>query len=498
MNTLNNVLTKHRWLVSLVIIAIVGGISALIITGNEVFPMQSSQQTGVAAVSDGSGGVITTMHNNSIIYAQRYDSSGQAQWGKEGVFITECPLGSGLTLDSDGQGGASVSWYDNSSRPDDRDDPAYLDPVPFYCRRITSDGEVTWSSEPVSTGNNRVVVPDKEGGAVIAWDDYTVVYRGLWDNYLRVQKIAPDGSRLWGDEGVLVVTSSPFRSLTNEEKATGIKGTYMRSRPTYSGRHEIVGDGTGGVFIFWDEEQDSGTSVYAQYLNDNGEYLWPGKILVADNGLISGEQDVSGRAIVTVLAMKELTGYSEIGKAEIYVDRDGTIQKTGYIPYDITMSDGTGGTFGIDVEQYPSSGDPRLRRIIPRITRLDGSRRIMWEEKEAVPGDGRDYTHMEYLANGEGGIITVWDIKIGTSAYTEIRARKLDANGNVKWSEQGVTVFQISGAEYQQVDSVISDGSGGVIVVGRLGNSALREDMVYLQRIDNAGNRMWGGGIRID
>ena len=144
-------ISKNRWLVSLVIIAIVVVISILIICSNQVFPTGSSEGIGVVAVSDDSGGVLIAVHKDNTIYAQHIDSTGQVQWGEEGLFVAECPSGSSLTMIEDGLGGAVLSWYDTSIRPDDRDDPAYFDPVPFYCRRITHDGQVTWSSEPVSS-----------------------------------------------------------------------------------------------------------------------------------------------------------------------------------------------------------------------------------------------------------------------------------------------------------------------------------------------------------
>ena len=44
----------------------------------------------------------------------------------------------------------------------------------------------------------------------------------------------------------------------------------------------------------------------------------------------------------------------------------------------------------------------------------------------------------------------------------------------------------------------LSDGSGGVLVTATAGNSAFGGDMVYIQQLDSAGNRLWGGGIRLD
>ena len=395
-------ISKHRWLVSLVVIAIVVAISAVIICSNQVFPVGSAGGTGVVAVSDNSGGVIVVVHKDNTIYSQHIDSSGQAQWGDEGLFITECPFGSSLSIVEDGLGGAVLSWYDTTSRPDDHDDPMYFEPIPFYCRRITSDGQVIWYDEPVSTGNNRLVVSDGSGGAIIAWDDYSVYYRGLWDNYLCLQKISPDGNYLWGNDGILVVSSSPFRPLTDEEKAAGIKGTYIRSRPTYNGFHRIVGNGDGGVFVFWDEEQEvgsGGVNVYAQNLDASGEYLWServavagkesvsaGRVTVVDRRLVSAASDGSGGAIVIIFGPTKMTSNSQFTR--IHIDSDGTISEMlGFDPADIVIGDGAGGNFIIRIEEDPSYGDPRERLHIHWIKRMDSSDQPVWEERRALPDD---------------------------------------------------------------------------------------------------------------
>lgn len=506
-------ISKHRWLVSLVIIAVVVAISAVIICSNQVFPVGSPEGIGVVAVSDDSGGVIIVVHKDNTIYAQHIDSTGQVQWGEEGLFIAECPSGSSLTMIEDGLGGAVLSWYDTSARSDDRDDPSYYEPIPFYCRRITRDGQVIWRNEPVSSGRERFVISDGSGGVVIAWDNYSVYHRGLWDNNLRLQKIAADGSYLWGNDGLLVVSSSPFRPVTDEEKAVGIKGTSARSRPTYTGFHQIASNGEGGVFVFWDEEQETGSGgvdVYAQHLGARGEYMWPekvivadkrsvsaGTVIVADQRLVSAESDGSGGAIVNVIGTTD--SISKLPFTEVHIGSDGTISGTRrYSPADITLSDGAGGSFSVRIEEDPPYGDPRERIPVYWINRLDSSGQPVWKEQKALPDDDRRYAHVHYTPDGNGGVIITWVLRPASGIYSDARARKIDSNGNIEWDEQGVPVFDIPGVVYQKTDTVLSDQSGGIIVIGRLGKSAVRSDMIYAQRLDADGNHVWGGGIRID
>ena len=493
---------KKRWLVSLAVIAAVVITSAAIIFSNHPALVDIPRRLPVTAISDGSGGVIVTWHKDSRIYTQRINHSGQPQWGIEGVLVAECPSGSGLSLTSDSLDGVILSWQDNSSRPDSHNDPAFFDPVPFYCQRINADGEILWSDSPVSTGKSRQIVPDGNGGIILAWNNYSTYYKGLQDDYLRLQKIAPDGRRLWGDEGILVVASSPFRPVTEEDVAAGTKGKSTRSRPTYEGTHYIVSDGAGGVFVFWDEEiATREQKIYAQRIEGKGNYVWPERVTVAEEPLHSAASDGKGGAIVKT---PEGTTYSRIGKIgtplAVHINGDGELLETEeYDPTAVSMSDGTGGSFSLRIEEDPPYGPPQERRYIPWIQRLDASGQPLWEEeKRVLPSDEQPYGNLKYLADGSGGVIITWGLEKEVMVYSDIRARKLDTDGEVQWGEAGIPVFEIPDTGYQKVDAVLGDGSGGAIIIAVLGESAIRGDMAYAQRLDENGNRLWGGGIRID
>jgi len=261
-----------------------------------------------------------------------------------------------------------------------------------------------WSNTLVSAGRKWQVVPDGTGGAIFAWNGYKTYRKGLHDDYLYIQRIAPDGTRLWGDEGRLIVASSPFRQITEEEIARGIKGTSTRSRPTYEGQHYIVTDGAGGVIVLW--EEDTGNEddrVYAQRLDGKGNYVWPD---------------------------------------------------------------------------------------------MDGAGKTLWA-RQVFSEESPPNSPVKYLADGKGGIIITYNLQ-NDSVPRRVMALRLDADGSPSWGEEGIPVFNLPNINYQSIVATFSDGSGRIIVLAVLGKGGLSGDMVYGQRLNINGNRLWGGGIRID
>ena len=490
---------KRRWPLTLIIIAAVVIVSSAIIYNYRDVPGRlpvSAINAGASAVSDRAKGVIIAWQNNRDIYAQRVDSSGQIKWQRGGVLIGTCLPGSGFDLQSDGLGGAIITWNDRTGIPDDHDDPAYFDPVPFHAQRISNGGELLWSNTLVSAGRKWQFIPDGTGGAIFAWDGYKTYYKGLRDDYLRLQRIAPDGSRLWGEESVLIVASSPFRPVTPEETASGVKGIAFRSRPTYEGTHYIVTDGAGGVIVLW--EKDTGgedNRVYAQRLDGEGNYVWPDKVTTAATELISaGSDGEDGVKIGT----PQITG-TAAGTVIAYARKnsDGEVLPTLNWQPGITMTidDGLGGSFHIRVEER-TTFPPRTWHYTHYIQRFDGSGQAVWPEK-LLFSEEMNIIAAEYIADGTGGVIIIWESKKASLPY-DILARRLDAGGSIKWGKEGTPVFNLADIKYQAIVNTFSDGSGGAIIVAVVGKGALSGDMVYAQRLDMDGNRLWGDGVRID
>jgi hypothetical protein len=277
-------------------------------------------------ISDGSGGAIIAWQDNrsgtANIYAQRFNSNGLALWTANGIPVcTQIKDQTFATLVSDGSGGAIITWQDL------RNGSSYV----IYAQRINAAGIAQWTAEGVAmrtpnTSGDELpqIISDGNGGAIIAWHQYHGVYpNGNLDIY--VQQVNSNGIIGWGSDGNVIC------ALTSDQKfpqliSDGSSGAIIvwqdyRNATSYSNLHaqkvnasgaiqwalngvavapgtinqtslKLIKDGSGGAFITW--ESVNNLRVYAQLINSGGVRQW------ATNGVsIGAAGNARGPQIVT-------------------------------------------------------------------------------------------------------------------------------------------------------------------------------------------------------
>ena len=453
----------------------------------------------VSMISDGSNGAIIAWQNKKGLYVQHIDSSGQALWQKGGSLITDTKAmidsylltPTDFNMVSDGSGGAIIAW---ASEPANTNSTANFAPLTIYVQRISSDGKLLWDKSAISTGDNWEILSDGSGGVIIAWDNFKPYYKALHDDYLYLQKIAHDGTRLWGNTGVTLVTSSPFRPLTEQEIANHVPGMYNRSLPTYTGTQDIITDGDGGVIVIWEEEGEQNTNqVFAQRVDSQGNPVWTQSTLVG-NGTYqynSLHTDGSGGAFLALQAKNQgVTSQVQVGQ------NGGLLGSTQYFPYEI--SDGSGGSINSRIDLVHPNISSSLIYDILYVQRLDAGDLPVWPEKEVFSSQlGYQIINLQCTTDNNGGIFLSWQLEKGEVARGVIYAQRVDATGNILFGDTGTNVFGITDT-YQGYDNILSDNSGGIFVVAPVSNGAFGGNKVYVQHINDNGDRLWGTGIRID
>lgn len=230
---------------------------------------------------DGMGGVIVTwMDDRShsayyhwAIYAQRFNSSGNPMWHRDGVLVMgkngEAYINPQII--SDGLGGAIIKWHRNYSTEN------WVSPQEIYVQRLNSSGARLWNSEGIRVSiygeaiyGDTEITPDGSGGAIVVWKDtgHHNVFPAIY-----AQRINQSGLIEWQSNGLRV-------------------GGYEIGRVT-----KIV---NGEVIITWaDYSLNEGLS--GQKINMTGEKKWgdEGKLISNDGYYHNSSSDGVGGAVLT-------------------------------------------------------------------------------------------------------------------------------------------------------------------------------------------------------
>ena len=268
-----------------------GGVLACALTGFQWSP---------TLVLNGSDGILLTWSDyrsgDNDIYAQKIAADGTVMWLANGVPVcTAVATQFSSQLISDESGGAIVAWVDDRSGT-----------YTYYTQRIDPNGAPQWTLDGVAVTTSGYVhsadaalMPDGSGGLVI----------GLRESaYLYLQRMNPNGNRLWGDSGLratpgLSVSQNLPQLLSDEaggffmcwEDQRGGSGSdiygqnydmdgtplwtaggvAITSAPGYQERVQMTGDDMGGFYATWHDDQAGDYDIGAQHMNSDGSFLLP-------------------------------------------------------------------------------------------------------------------------------------------------------------------------------------------------------------------------------
>lgn len=142
-------------------------------TSGALVSAAAAQQAYPELVSDGEGGAIIVWQDlrsgtgSDNIFAQRMTVAGVPLWAANGVSVCSA-TGQQLEpgIDTDGAGGAIVTWSDLRYGPFD-----------LFAQRITATGVTTWTfngvlvSGAANSQRQSIPVADGAGGAMVVWQD---------------------------------------------------------------------------------------------------------------------------------------------------------------------------------------------------------------------------------------------------------------------------------------------------------------------------------------
>lgn len=428
--------------------------------------VSSLEGTKPKIVSNSPGESIIVWEDGKI-HAQRLDPSGIVQWTTDGIQINavvglwELP-----DVISDGSGGATICWADSRSGND----------LDIYAQNVDSNGVEQWTSggKPVcdATGlqSSPHLVQDCSGGTVILWLDGRYGFSYATDIF--AQRVNSSGTAQWDTNG------------------NGFDIWHSAVNP------QCTLDGFGNVITAWVEQRgETGLDIYAQKVTLNGEVMWAtGGVSICnasyDQANVQLIADGSGGVI---LAWEDMRNGND---SDIYaqrVDASGAVSwATASVPVCATpsnqeaprlISDCSGGAIIAwqDHREFYSGSFSSDDNIFAQHVDLSGS--IKWATNGLFI---KDYVYdvPQVVSDGDRGAIFVYE-----NFLRNIYAQRYDTNGIVLWATDGVVVC--SADDYLRDPIIVSDGSGGAIVVWEDCPSGSMHTTIYAQRLNSAGIIQW-------
>jgi hypothetical protein len=398
------------------------------------------EQYDPVAAPDGEGGIIlawSDYRNGSdfVLYVQRIHGDGSVAWTPGGV-----PLGSGggyqrrPGIISDGAGGAIIAWEDTRNGRND-----------VYAQRVDGLGNVLWAANgvPLCTASEWQeevqVVPDGEGGAIVAWHDDR---SGNKDIYAR--RVSAAGTALWTTNGVALCSASGDQEY-----------------------HVACEDGEGGAIVAWIDARGSDTDIYAQRINGLGTVQW-----TTDGVTLCGATDMQTLPCIAYdggggayVAWHDWRA----GNPDIYiqsVDATGGVwfgtngtdlcTDSGNQLYPKMAADGLGSAVVV-WEDYRNGDDADIYA-----QRIGGGGYIEWTTGGlAICTEAGHQGDPIIAPDGEFGTVITW-ADYRSQIKRDLYSQKVDAAGNIKWQLDGMPQCTAYGSKY--CFNTISDGGGGAYI----------------------------------
>jgi len=281
---------------------------------------------------------------------------------------------------------------------------------------------------------------------------------------------------------------------------------------------KVVGDGNGSAIALYEDKL--GGNIYAQKVSPDGKPAW------GEKGMLLGSSDDkaysffdfdiisdgSGRAIV---AWPEHPQKFRPSRNLARIDSDGNmVWQHDFIYFNRLISDGFGGAI-IAFDYSPGEVTPDNSQEDLGLMRVDDQGGYTWGvQGPIVPrGNYQDNT-LQMAPDGSGGVIVVWEelqyppeAAPGEAVSTgRLLTQKVNGEGELEWGD-GVLIYTTPENTYAESPQIISDGSGGSLVIwqqmysGRIeGGSPEAEKMdILVQKLDAGGNVMWkGNGLPLE
>jgi len=150
------------------------------------------------------------------------------------------------------------------------------------------------------------------------------------------------------------------------------------------------------------------------------------------------------------------------------------------------VSDGAGGAIIVWTDYRSTTDDDIYAQ------RVDSNGNTLWTDNGTVTSNAaKDQRDQEIVSDGAGGAIIAWIDSRNTvvSDNDSIYAQRVNSSGNTLWTDNGTVIASELGEGF--IGEVISDGTGGAIIVWEDQGRSYPDTDIYAQRVNSSGNTLW-------
>jgi hypothetical protein len=306
-------------------------------------------------------------------------------------------------------------------------------------------------------------VSDGSCGTIIAWLDSR---NGNTDIY--AQRIDAIGVPQWTNNGVAVCTSTSSQ--------TNLK---------------MIGDGSGGAILMWEESERGSTRIIVQKITSAGIVQWAaGGVTICTSAGDQGNPELvgdgAGGAIIT-------WNDDRSGTSDIYVQRIDASSVVQWSNDGIVICDATGSQDNPKIVGDQAGGaiitwaDARSGGYDIYAQKIDPSGAVQWPaDGVAICNATTDQTSPRIVMDGAGGAVIAW-LDHRNSSSVGIYAQHVLPWGVAEWAANGVVVLENGGGPTDL--QMVSDGTGGAIIGWQMFH--LKILWICAQRVNSSGIVQW-------
>jgi len=405
------------------------------------------------------------------VYAQKIGPGGQRLWAND--IRVNADVGHGqyyMAVGVDVQGTVVVAWVDDRNGGED-----------IYAQRLDANGSRKWPADvKVSAGSGVLhqgdpnVIVDSQGNAVIVWRSGPADPPIDWEvSTIYAQKVNPSGTLQWaGNVSVNRDTTHVFRGRPCADLAPG-----------------------DDVLVIWEDNRRgySTQGIFAQRLSPAGTLRWAADLSISPDNWWG--QKMSG---LSVEGNRTYITWSRWG--DLYVQILDLASSSLLLPVPALINDTNGRADQCEADVAPLSNgraivvwvDTRRFNHDVRAQAINLDRQVVWPaDFEVNDPELVDHWKPQVAANARDRSLVVWN-----DGRNGIYGQLMDASGLRLWPADRRMNADDRWVAFADV-AALPDNTFVVAWIGQRQPYGNLWD-VYLQRVDEAGNRLWDHDVPVN